>query len=104
MKETLRTAGFLDKAAADEWLQRQLFERISLRAIKSLHVSAPSPTANPVASSPPSMSPPITSCTPKPGLVIRGASIVGDVLLAAAFVSYAGAFSKDYRQELWQNR
>lgn len=37
-------------------------------------------------------------------LVNRGASIVGDVLLAAAFVSYAGAFSKDYRQELWQNR
>ncbi|CAM9840577.1 unnamed protein product, partial [Ectocarpus sp. 12 AP-2014] len=34
----------------------------------------------------------------------RGVSIVGDVLLAAAFVSYAGAFSKDYRQELWKNR
>lgn len=30
--------------------------------------------------------------------------MVGDVVLAAAFVSYAGAFSKDYRRELWQNR
>eukprot|EP00904_Undaria_pinnatifida_P003150 jgi/Undpi1/12836/HiC_scaffold_7.g02503.m1 len=37
-------------------------------------------------------------------LQTRGSSIVGDVLLAAAFVSYAGAFSKDYRQELWRNR
>ncbi|CAM9358663.1 unnamed protein product [Ascophyllum nodosum] len=31
-------------------------------------------------------------------------STVGDVMLAAAFVTYAGAFSKGYRQELWQNR
>ena len=57
-------------------------------------------------SSPPSFYPSYINfaavCTISPAN--RGSSIVGDVLLAAAFVSYAGAFGKDYRHELWRNR
>jgi dynein heavy chain, axonemal len=30
-------------------------------------------------------------------------TLIGDVLLAAAFVSYAGAFSAEYRERLWKD-
>lgn len=30
-------------------------------------------------------------------------TLVGDVLLAAAFVSYSGAFSAEYRERLWKD-
>jgi dynein heavy chain len=31
-------------------------------------------------------------------------SIIGDVLLASAFVSYIGAFSANFRLELWRDK
>ena len=31
-------------------------------------------------------------------------TLTGDVLLASAFISYVGSFSKKYRQELWENK
>ncbi len=31
-------------------------------------------------------------------------TLTGDVLLAAAFISYVGSFSKKYRMELWETK